>query len=100
MNYVDGVYVFDELFDIISRGQDIEVDWLLKTFVPAEEETPRIRKSIDHYAAQLKGHLGSQGVDVDHIKGMKLHWPAKGRKYMWAKDDRGKEYKIYVAEII
>ena len=98
-NYVDEDYVIDELFDIVSRGHDIEIDWLHKTFVPAEEATPRIRESIDYYAAQLKEHLGSQAVDEDRIKAMKLYWPAKGRKYMWAKDDRGKEYKIYVSEI-
>ena len=98
-NYIDGDYVIDELFDIVSRGHDIEIDWLHKTFIPAAQETPRIRKSIDYYAAQLKEHLGSQGVDVDRIKAMKLHWPAKGRKYMWAKDDRGKKYIMYVSEI-
>ena len=98
-NYVDEEYVIDELFDIIARGHDIEIDWLQKAFIPAEEITPRIKKSIDDYAAQLKQHMQSHAVDMDRIKAMKLHWPAQGRKYMWAKDDRGKEYKIYVAEI-
>lgn len=99
MNYVDGDYVIDELFDITSRGHDIEIDWLRKTFMPAEEVTPRIKKAIDYYAGQLTKHMQSHAVDVDRIKAMKLHWPAKGRKYMWATDDRGKEYKIYVAEM-
>ena len=99
MNYVDGDYVIDELSDIISRGYDIEIDWLNNRFTPKHEATPRIIKSMDYYFANLKRHLQSQHVDVNRIKAMKLCCPTRGRKYMWAKDDRGKEYKIYVSEI-
>ena len=98
MNFVDGDYVIDELFNIISRGYDIEIDWLNNTFMPENEATPKIKKSMDYYFSNIKKHLQSQHVDVNCIKAMKLHWPAKGRKYMWAKDDRGKEYTIYVSE--
>ncbi len=99
MNYVDGDYVIDELSNIISKGYDIEIDWLNNAFMPKPEATPRIIKSMDYYFANLKKHLQSQNVDVNRIKAMKLYCPAKGRKYMWAKDDRGKEYKIHVSEI-
>ena len=99
MNYVDGGYVIDELVDIVSKGHDIEIDWLKNAFTPEEEETTRIKKSIDIYIANLKRQFQDQNVDVDSIKEMKLHWPAKGRKYMWARDDRGKEYRIYISEI-
>jgi len=99
MNYVDGQYIIDELFDIRSRGFDIEIDWLNNTFIPGEELTSRIRKSMAHYSENLTGNMESQQVDMNCIKALELHWPAKGRKYMWAKDDRGKEYKVYVSEI-
>jgi len=99
MNFVDGKYVIDELQNIISKGYDIEINWLNNTFTPEEEATPRIKNSMDYYFANINSHLKSQHVDVDRIKAMKLHWPAKGRKYMWAKDDRDKEYTIYVSEL-
>ena len=98
MNYVEGGYVIDDLMDIVSKGCDIEIDWLARTFTPQEEVTPRIKKSMDYYVADLKRHMQSQDVDVDRILALKLHWPAQGRKYMWARDDRGKTYKIYVSE--
>ena len=96
MNYVDGDYVIDEMVNIHSKGHDIEIDWLNNTFIPEEETTPRIKKSMDLYLADLKRHMQSENVDVNRIKAMKLFWPARGEKYMWARDDRGKEYKIYV----
>jgi hypothetical protein len=99
MNYVDGEYVIDELADIRSRGFDIEIDWLNNTFIPEGELTPRIDKAIAYYSEDLINHLQSQDVDLNCIKVLKLHWPAKGKKYMWAEDDRGKEYKIFVSEI-
>ena len=99
MNYVDGGYVIDELTTIISKGCDIEVDWLSNTFTPKQEATPRIMKSMDEYSARLERHLQSEHVDVNRIKALKLYFPTRGRKYMWAKDDRGEEYKIYVSEV-
>ena len=99
MNFVDGGYVIDELINIRSKGYDIAIDWLKNTFTPEKEATPRINKSMDGYFADIKRHLQSHNVDVNRIRALKLHWPAKGRKYMWAKDDREKIYKIYVSEI-
>jgi hypothetical protein len=96
LNYVDGDYVIDELSNISSKGCDIEIDWLNNTFMPEEELTPRIKKSMDDYWATLNQHMQSQNVDVNRIKTLKLYWPARGKKYMWARDDRGKEYKIYI----
>lgn len=98
MNYVDRDYVIDELVDIRARGFDIEIDWLNNTFMPEEELTSRITKSIAYYSENLTKHMQSQDVDLSCIKALKLHWPAKGRRYMWARDDRGKEYKSYVSE--
>ena len=99
MNYVDGDYVIDELIEIRSRGHDIEIDWLNNTFMPETEITPRIKTSMEQYSKDLKNHMQSLNVDVNCIYAMRFHWPARGRKYMWARDDRGKEYKIYVSEI-
>jgi hypothetical protein len=81
----------------MSRGHDIEIDWLNSTFTPGGEVTPSITKSISLYCADLKRHLKSQDVDLERLKNMKLFCPAHGRNYMWAEDDRGKEYKIYIS---
>ncbi len=99
MNYVDGKYVIDELVHIRSKGVDIVIDWLNNIFIPGEELTPRIKKSMTYYSENLEKSMHSQSVDLNRIKVLKLHWPCNGRKYMWAKDDRGKEYKIYISEI-
>jgi hypothetical protein len=97
MNYVDGIYVVDDLTDIKARGHDIEIDWLSNTFTPKEEATPPIIESINHYCADLERHLKSQDVDLERLKVVKLFCPARGRNYMWAEDDRGKEYKIFIS---
>lgn len=98
-NYVDGGYVVDDLLGIIAGGDDITIDWLTRKFTPESQITPRIQKSIDFYAADLSDHLWSQDVDPACVKTLEFHWPAKGRRYMRAVDDRGKDHKIYVAEI-
>jgi hypothetical protein len=98
MNYVDGEYIIDELFNIRDRGFDIEIDWLNNTFIPREASTSRIDKSLRYYSEGLKKAMKSQSVNLKRIEALRFHWPAKGRKYMWAKDDRGKEYKIYISE--
>ncbi len=97
-NYVDDGYVIDELSDIATGGHDIKIDWLKRTFAPETEVTPRIQKSVDFYAAGLPDHLRSQDVDPACISALEFHWPARGRRYMRALDDRGKEYRINVAE--
>ena len=99
MNYVDGDYIVDELFDIRSKGFDIEIDWSNKTFLPEGELTPRIKKSISYYFDNLTINMQSQNVDMNCIRVLKLYWPAQERKYMWARDDRGKKYKIFISEI-
>jgi len=96
MNYVDDVYVRDELFDIRKSGHDIEIDWLENTFTPASEARGPIIKSMAYWRADLERHLDSQDVDIDNVRGLKLVWPARGASYMWAVDDRGKEHKIYI----
>jgi len=98
-NYVDDGYVVDDLINIVSGGHDITIDWQKRSFRPETEVTPRIQKSIDFHAAGLENHLRSQDVDPTCIQALEFHWPAKGRKYMRASDDRGKNYKIYVAEV-
>jgi hypothetical protein len=97
-NYVDDGYVVDDLWGIIGGGHDITIDWLNRTFIPESQITPRIQKSIDFYAAGLSDQLRSQDVDPACIKALEFHWPARGRRYMRAVDDHGKDHKIYVAE--
>jgi len=99
MNYVDDDYVIDEINDIILKGHDIEIDWINQKFYPPQKLNNRLSKSIKHYCSNLKNHLQSHNVDLVHIKEIKLYYPCRGRKYMWAIDDRGQEYKINVSEI-
>lgn len=49
------------------------------------------------YSENLAEHMNSQNVDLNLIQALKLYWPANGKKYMWAKDDREKKYRIYVS---
>lgn len=98
MNYVDRDYVIDDLAQIHRKGYDIEVNWLSGQFAPAHMSSTRIKKSIVMYRQRLQQHLASENVDVDRLIQLKFCWPAKGRKYMQAIDDRGKKYKIYVQE--
>jgi len=99
MNCVNKGYVVDDLHDIHSRGLDIENDWLGNSFTPHSELTPRIEHSMSQYRDNLKVHLQSQQVTLGMIQSLKFLWPAGGRRYMCALDDRGKEHTIYVAEI-
>jgi hypothetical protein len=99
MNYVDNGYVIDDLTDIASLGLDIEIDWVKNTFMPEAAATPRIKKAMADYHSDMKRHFQSHQLDVNRISAMKFFWPAGGRKYMWAEDDRGKQYTIYVSEI-
>ena len=98
MNYLRGGYVIDDLASIHGQHLDIEIDWLAGTFTPASMETERIRASIEFYRAGLERHLGQQNVDLASITLLRFHWPAGGRKFMTAADDRDKTYKIYVNE--
>ncbi|MBV1884195.1 MAG: hypothetical protein KUG82_21320 [Pseudomonadales bacterium] len=98
MNYVDGDYTLDELDDIHRKGNDIEVNWLTRTFEPANMATPRIKKSIGYWADSLEKHLCSHNVEIEKLTSLYFKWPVRQRKYMIATDDRGKEYKIYVNE--
>jgi hypothetical protein len=99
MNYVNGNYVIDDIDDIISKGYDIKIDWLNNTFHPQQQLTSRLSKSIKYYSSHLKKHLQSHSVEIEHIVEINLYYPANGRKYMWAVDDRGKEYRIYISEL-
>jgi len=98
MNYVDNEYVMDELTSIHTHGNDIEVNWLSGHFIPEALATPRICKSIKCWRDGLEKQLASQNVDLSALSQLKFCWPANGRKFMVAVDDRGKNYKIYVNE--
>lgn len=98
MNYFRGGYLFDDLASIHDKQIDIEIDWLVGTFAPASMGTERIRASIECYRESLERQLGQQNVDLAAITLLRFHWPAGGRKFMTAADDRDKAYKIYVNE--
>lgn len=96
INDINGVYVIDELFYIRKKGYDIEIDWLNETFTPESEVTASIKQSMGSCRADLERHLTSQDVDIDHVCELKLVWPARGVGYIWAIDDRGREYQIHL----
>ena len=98
MNYFDGDHIIYELSKIHGKGYDIEIDWLVPRFSPKIMETARIKKSLSWYHQSLKLQLESQIVELEKLVDLKFHWPKNDRKYMQAKDDRGKKYKIYVNE--
>ncbi|NJN21880.1 MAG: hypothetical protein HC812_12750 [Leptolyngbya sp. RL_3_1] len=96
MNYIDGDYIIHDLERIHSRGHDIVLNWLTGEFIPANQATPRILKSILHRRDRLEKQLQSENVELEKLKELKFCWPSPGRKFMMALDDRGKAYKIYV----
>jgi hypothetical protein len=98
MNYINDGYVIDELMRIHEQQIDIEIDWLDGRFTPESMATARIEASVECWRSGLEKHLASQNVDLTAICILKFCWPARGRKFMVAVDDRGKEYKIYVNE--
>jgi hypothetical protein len=99
LNWVDDGHVIDDLASIHNKGHDIEIDWLSGRFKPSSEETPRIKKSIRcSRGDSLRRQLASQNVDLDKLESLVFRWPEGQRKFMQARDDRGKEYKIYVNE--
>jgi hypothetical protein len=98
MNYIQDGYVIDDLASIHNQRLDIEIDWLAGTFAPALMETERIRASVEFYRSRLERQLAKQNVDLAAISVLRFRWPAGGRKFMIATDDRGKAYKIYVNE--
>jgi hypothetical protein len=98
MNYVDDRHIVEDLWEIRARGADVEIDWLAGTFEPAQEATSRITESIARYRNTLAERFQASGVEISTIKSLKFRWPARGRKFMVAIDDHGKEHKIYVRE--
>jgi len=97
MNYVDGEHVVIELRNIHSKSYDIEVNWHTRKFEPAELASARIVKSIGYWADTLREHLLSQEVELEKLRSLYFKWPAGQRQFMFATDDSGKEYKIYVS---
>ena len=99
MNYVDDGYIVDELVAIHREGHDIWVDWIAGHFEPQHRAGGRIEKSVQMYRAELRDRLLSQNVELERLRSVALHWPAGGRRFMEAEDDRGRKHKIYVSEI-
>lgn len=99
MNYVDSGYVIDELANIHRNGYDIEVDWKTRKFTPDGMAGERIKKSIGYWSDSLQKHLASHNVELEKLVSLKFVWPSGQRKFMFASDDRGKEYKIYINEV-
>lgn len=98
MNYVDDEYVIDELIRLHTVGHSIEVNWLDGQFQPSAFASPRITKSVGYWQDSLEKHLANHNVDLTSLRELKFVWPAQQRKFMFALDDRGKAYKIYVNE--
>ena len=99
INNIGDEYIIDKLTEIHNKGFDIEVNWLTRYFEPSKMSSPKIKKAISYYADTLENHLSSHNVDLNCLQILYFKWPAKKRKFMLAKDDRGKEYKIFVNEI-
>lgn len=98
MNYVDSMYVMDELSQFHASGHSIEVNWLNGQFQPSILASPRIIKSIRYWRDSLAEHLVRHNVDPAALTGLRFVWPARERKHMIALDDQGKSYKMYVNE--
>lgn len=84
----------------MNHNNKIEIQPQGSNFKPNEFLSNRLKKSISYWSDDLKRHLGSHNVDIKAIKELYFIWSFNKKKYMFAIDDRGKEYKIEISETI
>ncbi len=101
INFVDNVYIIDELGKINKKGYDIKIDWLNKEFEPKQMLNEKIEKSIIYYANNLENFLLKQNVLLHKLSSLYFIWKGnENNKYMEAVDNRGKSYKIKIADTL
>ena len=88
-NYVNDDFVIYELRNIHKKGYDISVNWLTRSFEPAQLNSARIDRSIELWADSLEEHLLRQNVELSVIKSLEFKWPAKKGHFIIATDNRG-----------
>ncbi len=101
INYIEDSYIIDELGKIHKKGYDIKIDWLNIEFEPKQMLNSKIEKSIIYYANILENFLLKQDVLLQKITTLYFVWNSEENdKYMKATDDRGKSYKIKIANTL
>jgi len=101
INYIEDSHIIDELGRIHKKGYDIKIDWLNREFEPKQMLNEKIKKSINSYANNLESFLLKQNVKLQRLTSLYFIWNGNERyKFMEAVDDRGKNYKIKIADTL
>ncbi len=102
MNYIDHQFVFEDMFALARQrcGEIVTVSWIPERPAELEKLTPRICKGIGIYRKHLLQHLAKHKVDAHVLVELqtRVFVGFDFRMYVqaYAKDDRGKEYKMFV----
>jgi hypothetical protein len=102
MNYVDGRFVFEDLYDLARerRGEKVVVSWIPRRDAELFRFTSRVRKCIRWYRKGLKEHIARHRVDLEALDTMRteIYVGDNFRMYVraYVKDKRGKEHVQFV----
>lgn len=66
MNYVDGAFVFEDVFQMARerRGEKVIINWIPATSEELFGFSPRVRKCVLAYRAGLAEHLSRHSIDA------------------------------------
>ncbi len=96
-NYVDDVYVIDELGELARRSPDgVVIDFSAGTISPEAGVAAQVREAVVAYHERLAAHFRREGVDLAALEGITLHYrpTPKHRGTIRALDDRGTQHVV------
>lgn len=102
MNYVDGDYVFEDMYQLARarKGQKVTVTWLPERPDELLGFTPRVLRSLEQYRRELLQHLARHEIDPAAISEMRteVYVAENHRLYVrsYVLDNRGKQHVQFV----
>ena len=102
LNYIDHQFVFDDMFALARErhGEIVSISWIPERHEELTRLTPRVCKCVERYRAELPQYLAKHKIDAKALLELqtRVFVGFDFRMYVQAyvKDDRGKEYKIFV----
>lgn len=102
MNYVDGDFVFEDIYQLARdrQGQKVTISWIPERPEELFALTPRIRDSLKHYRKALPEHLSRHQIEPSAISEMRTEVYVADNHRMYVRsyvlDSRGKEHVQFV----
>ncbi len=102
MNYVNGAFVFDDMYQLARerKGQKVTITWLPEHHDELFSLTPRVRESLKHYRKALPEHMSRHKIEAGAISEMRteVYVAENHRMYVrsYVLDNRGKEHVQFV----